>query len=315
MTLIATLAGQPIAIMASDRLVTTADRRTGRYIRDYDRLANKLIVIVARDAVVAIGYTGRAHLAGRPTDEWIVNTIAPNSGIFENYSVASFGFRRPSRLRFHQICNRLRTGLSHVLGGNSVTISICGWRIWRNLMPSISVRLQAAQPLRQSQYMKMRPRFPLHPIFSHVGATVTGPDLHRAMTAANWNPDAVNPVMALDMLTALIRDVASQNPSVGSNIMSVTIEHPSARRIICRFDPSNAHYGQQMHQGQMHRLPVTYNPWVLTPNGYVAPRETSVSGEGCETFEFDDWTIEMHASSGVAPASSRFGWSTPQRRI
>lgn len=41
----------------------------------FDPEANKTIVYVARDAIVSIGYTGRAYLEGRPTDQWIAEQL------------------------------------------------------------------------------------------------------------------------------------------------------------------------------------------------------------------------------------------------
>lgn len=82
MTLIIGLAGQPFTVVASVPLVTLADARDGRYLGEHDRRANKLVVAVLRDAVVCIGYSGSAYVRGRPTDDWIVDTSAPGSGIF-----------------------------------------------------------------------------------------------------------------------------------------------------------------------------------------------------------------------------------------
>lgn len=55
--------------------VVVADRRVTRGNAVFDPYANKNLVFHARNAVVAMGYTGIAHIGGIPTDQWIAQTL------------------------------------------------------------------------------------------------------------------------------------------------------------------------------------------------------------------------------------------------
>lgn len=81
MTLIISKVSRRFVIQISDRLVTNATSRL-----PIDTAANKSIIYFARDAYVAISYSGLAYLEGIPTDEWIAQVLsgnrwdAPNGG-------------------------------------------------------------------------------------------------------------------------------------------------------------------------------------------------------------------------------------------
>jgi hypothetical protein len=314
MTLIVSFTGQPFAAIASDRLVTLADQRTGRYVGDHDTRANKIIVAILPDALVCIGYTGNAYIGTSPTDEWIVEVVAPNSGIFEGGTASSYGFRRPSRLRLHQICNRLRQRLSSVPGGDGILVHICGWRQRRNKMYRFSAKLKAETTLQKSKDLILKPVFPLDPLLSHVGASISCDDLNQAAVKSGFNPSLVYPDAARDLLTALIRCVSSKNKTVGQDVMSVVLMHPSEKRILCRFDKTKIFFGSIHDQQQVYRLPVDFNPWIITPNGFIAPQETTSGGEGSEIYEFDGWTIEIDSRGGGPIPASNMHWSRPQQR-
>jgi hypothetical protein len=77
MTSIVSLLAGPFVQHASDRLVTV---RRGDDTHPYDAAANKAILFVAQDAVVAIGYTGTAYLDGAPTDPGSIYQPRVNRG-------------------------------------------------------------------------------------------------------------------------------------------------------------------------------------------------------------------------------------------
>src|SRR5689334_10815609 len=68
MTLILTRASKDFVLQVTDRLVTQG-------MSEFDSLANKNIVYCARNAIVAIAYTGFAFLGDIPTDQWVVEQL------------------------------------------------------------------------------------------------------------------------------------------------------------------------------------------------------------------------------------------------
>ena len=81
MTLILGLLSRWGAVHVSDRLVTervTSAAGTSSY-RGFDAFSNKTVVLRGRDALVTLGYSGRAYLDDLPTDTWIAQTLLGTS--------------------------------------------------------------------------------------------------------------------------------------------------------------------------------------------------------------------------------------------
>src|SRR6266851_8318629 len=74
MTLILARASKDYVLQVTDRLVTRGND-------PFDTLANKNILYAAKNAVVAMAYTGQAFIGDVPTDQWIVETLSGH--IFE----------------------------------------------------------------------------------------------------------------------------------------------------------------------------------------------------------------------------------------
>jgi hypothetical protein len=68
MTLILTFASPFYVLQVSDRLVTVSGK-------EFDAVANKNVIYLARDADATIGYTGRAFVDRVPTDQWIAEKL------------------------------------------------------------------------------------------------------------------------------------------------------------------------------------------------------------------------------------------------
>ena len=73
MTQVLAFVSGPLVQVASDRLVSV---QQGTAIRPWDPDANKAIIFVASDAVVAIGYTGISYIGDTPTDIYLASHFA-----------------------------------------------------------------------------------------------------------------------------------------------------------------------------------------------------------------------------------------------
>jgi hypothetical protein len=59
-----------------DRLVSSVK---GGKVSEHDPRANKQVIVIARDALASIGYTGLAYLGDRPTDDVLAEVAAGSS--------------------------------------------------------------------------------------------------------------------------------------------------------------------------------------------------------------------------------------------
>ena len=316
MTLIIAFSSPQFAVMASDRLVTQASRIDGRYLKDHNRLANKTLVLVTRDAAVAVGYCGSAYLGGQPTDDWIAETASAGERLSgSDGTPGMIGFKVPCDLLLHQICNRLRRGLAGCEGGRGVTIMLVGWRVRRRWCIPITLVFGASANLGPDPGMTMRPSWPLRSTFRCIGAQPTPVEFgatFRAHTAAGGRFDEDR---AVALITDVIRRKAATDRTVGPHVMSVTLWHPAiSRRALCCFDPIEGHYGEMEVDGVKARSPVAYSPWILTPATFHAPTEMSGTPGDSAHWNVDGWSFEMKDVPRADPAPSKIGWAMPQPR-
>jgi hypothetical protein len=314
MTSVLGLSSYHFTAMVSDRLVTLVDQRSGRYRDDHDPLANKTLVLLTTDAIVSIGYCGSAYVDGKPTDNWIAETSAAGGGLLgADGSPSMFGGKRTCKLRLHQICNRLRRGLAQARGGLGVTIMMVGWRVRRHRCTPIHLVFGASARLAPLAGLTMRPAWPYEARFGFIGAPISGKEMQAALSEVPSNV-LIDRNGAIEFLTKLVRSKAGIEKTVGSHTMSVTIPHPRERRVVCSFDPLEAHYREAAMDGRKSRLLVAYSPWIITPGSFHAPTEATGDPGSGASWEADGWTIEMQDVPRAAPTPSNFAWAKPQQR-
>lgn len=312
MTLVLGISSFEFTAMASDRLVTLVDPGSGRYRDDYDPLANKTLVLLTSDAIVSVGYCGSAYVAGKATDNWIAETAAPGV-LGRDGEPGMFGGKTPSRLKLHQVCNRLRKGLASSQGGHGVTVMMVGWRIRRGKCAPIHLVFGASSDLGRLPGLLMRPAWPFEAKFGYIGAQVSRREMHDALLNTRGNV-LLDRDKAVQFFTTLIREKAKVDRTVGSHVMTVVIPHPDARRVLCCFDPSEGHYQEREVNGAKSRQLVAYSPWILTPGTFYAPTEaTGEPGSGSE-WQADGWIFEMTDVARAAATPSNTGWARPQER-
>lgn len=109
MTLILGAVAQTVAHQAGDRLVLAA---RGKRLSQHDPLSNKQVVVIAPDALVAIGYTGLAYLGGRPTDDVIAEAVA---GLPVGRGITAVARISP----IHDVANRIAECLSDAVANDA----------------------------------------------------------------------------------------------------------------------------------------------------------------------------------------------------
>ncbi len=115
MTIILSVVTAAYAVQVSDRLLTQAEQdKAGVRYEPWDEEANKSVIVLGRDGLFVLGYSGPAHIAGATTDGWIAEVIA-GEDLGANKVHPDFGFRimsgtstdRVLASRFPELASRL----------------------------------------------------------------------------------------------------------------------------------------------------------------------------------------------------------------
>jgi hypothetical protein len=140
LTLILAMANPAYVLQVADRLVT---RDVGKRRREsVDPLANKCVIYVATDALVAISYTGVAFILGKPTDVWLAGALDADIAAGPRFAFRS-GRGSERRITLGAAINRVAGKLSEDLAamppskrGQGVTLQLVGWQ-WRQRPPQV----------------------------------------------------------------------------------------------------------------------------------------------------------------------------------
>jgi hypothetical protein len=76
-TIILSVVTAEYAVQVSDRLLTqkVTDNAGVRYDA-WDEATNKSVIVLGRDGLFSMGYSGPGHIVGAPTDNWIAEVVA-----------------------------------------------------------------------------------------------------------------------------------------------------------------------------------------------------------------------------------------------
>jgi hypothetical protein len=75
-TIILSLVTGEYAVQVSDRLLTRKWTTPRVRYEPWDEAANKSVIVLGRDGLFSLGYSGPGHIADAPTDSWIAEVVA-----------------------------------------------------------------------------------------------------------------------------------------------------------------------------------------------------------------------------------------------
>lgn len=258
MTLVLSYVTPWFALQVSDRLVTSSGRRE-------DTQANKSIIFQARNAVVAIGYSGLAVIShGRPderaTDHWLVEQLI-GEPIPEDFTGPAPRYNYDLGFAI----NAVRDGLSELPTSQGIDVVWCGFQ-WRGRQCARRKPVTGAIQRENGRYIVH------HNVHrwreeDHFSLTITPnnviDDIHHLgneLVSLGAQPDIVE---------ARLKDVVrgesakSKRSVIGSDCLSVLISSREAR---VRFDGKRTRIGHQPVE-----VPGTPAPWIVTPYGCSPP--------------------------------------------
>ena len=294
MTLIITRTSQRYALMLTDRRVTAGGAV-------YDPNANKNIVFHDRNAVVAIGYTGLAHIGTMPTDQWIAQTLTGlqfAEGLGGQGSVPAFMTTDYEQtywgIRFRQLKDALSVVRPELLPAlrqqwtsSSFDVVITGYEWnhsrWRPIIGTLSksVGTDDFELIEEHGrwYLPCRGRIPVR-MCAAPAANIDLSDLNAVEASVDSgspsDPRAVHEVadQAEDLLLQTIRRVSARRPVVGPDCMSILIPPPVGAEpmIRIRYLPTRRQEGRLVTaNGSETRVQVAFSPWIISPRSIRAP--------------------------------------------
>jgi len=330
MTLILCRTSLRYSLMVTDRRVTAAGKL-------FDPDANKNIVFADKNAVIALGYTGLAHVGSIPTDQWLVQCMtglsfpqgrggagAVPAIIMSQYEEWYWGERVRMLLEVlnsapQYVLPRYRTAWT----SQSFDLVMTGWEWNRGQARPFLGELSKAkgsnefrfdQPERRWYYPRGN-RFPV--ITTAAPAENLAIDELRRIDAelderTRTDPSPVTAAeSATQLLTSTMRGVSKRLDVVGPDVMSIVIPPPFGADpfIAIRYLAAQRGHGMLLSTGYQRQVPVCFTPWIVASGCIRAPSViTNVSvGSTCGPYTVRAEAPPVPSSPGAVSGQTRRG--------
>ena len=301
MTLILSHLSKLVVIQASDRLTT----QNGN---EFDREANKTLVLIAPDGVASVSFCGLALFKNEPADIYLAKSLIGE--------IPDFFGRVPNMGPC--LCNKMRKiddmlfaiqATAENAMKNSFTarrsafgLSICGWRIRNGREEPFALNMMKGVGKSKLSILEKTPRrwTNFQQVYvSHLPANYIKAEGEKKIIEASKKKyktfdescDAWR-----DCFVDLIRLSAKKTRLVGMDAMIVVLPPPSIKKIAIRHVPiAMQHVSWKFAQN----VPIAYSPWIIGQKNFYAP--SVLSGNKFQHF-VDDTEIIFHApqnKSGV----------------
>ena len=285
MTLILTFATPNYLLQVSDRLVTQGTKA-------FDPASNKNVIYHAKNAIVAIGYSGRAYMDGTATDRWIAEKLrgekfrdhAPG----EPYTV-KMG-RAERWLDIGQSIELLRRESAEVfcrLPASQRTrhhITIAGWQ-WqrrqdwllpRPLLCEISngeseAERHAFKCDQVPRYWHWARKYPIQLSWVPDWNPLSKGEIDQLLEKLRYTWPS--PQASVNLLIGAIRFAAQKSPKVvGADCMGVYMPVLSSGVVHVRYLPADERERAFISDDKVRtKFRPTYSPWIIGPGLVAAP--------------------------------------------
>jgi hypothetical protein len=283
----------------ADRLVTTAERGpfSTRY-RDFDQLANKSLIYVARDALVCIGYAGLAFLEQRPTDYWLAEILRGSPIPRHGDKPAAFGSGTRNRMDLGLAILKVQRELERVvrsLPADQIRfpteVIFAGWQWNGGHLRPVAIELQKPAGQVAVTLSRVTPRnWPKDKLFAicDTGGWMQGRSEYKEFLFERLRKIRIfeQPNAVIAALADTVRHISERERGViGQNLMSCLLPPPGREAVEVRLLPRDRHL-LALHRsgGPIEHVEAAYTPWILGPSQFCAPSvivgswETSIGG-------------------------------------
>jgi hypothetical protein len=275
MTLIVGQTSARFALHIGDRLVSV--QSPGKPPSPFDVLANKSLLYVAPDGIVAIGYTGLAYLEGVPTDQRLAEILIgkryPRTETPRGMSMGQKYAGRSIGLAIRALLNELTAIWSgHWMTGRNRRFPFdvlgVGWQ-WN--------RRGRARPI---AFILPRPggantEFEYQHLPRHLGRicwTLCVPRSNKGLLDGERLRRESLDCMSADLTEqAIVNEFQSLNePSVGKNCVSILIPPPANKSVRIRYFPYDE-FRMTVPLRRNRVVRVAFTPWMIGSSFVAAP--------------------------------------------
>lgn len=269
MTLILNAATQGFVVHASDRLLT---KKIGGKTRVHSDTENKSLIVIARDAICLIGYTGSAYIDKTITDEWLASTIiqSPQNRDF----AVSMG--SPRNISLNTLLWRLEQAMRSAPlppSARYLGVSISGIRIRRKRVRSFIREIERNGSVTNSSGYMRSPKSPGFHGLSQLGDTVSYSMLMQTI-GAEFDGGPITAEAFRKGMVQTIRAKSRTSKLVGNEITSIIIV-PNGRDIDVTwyFDSDATRKGALIGKDGAIRnvFDGFYSPWIISPGMVAKP--------------------------------------------
>jgi hypothetical protein len=296
-----------------------------------DFLANKNIVYCAKNALVAIAYTGFAFLGDVPTDQWLVEQLI-GTPFDRNQSLPAIAmghFRPPIDigLSMQLLKEKLDLAWADAIpekwrtqwNDASFILLVQGWQ-WSRRNERPILEWISKEPGETSVEIGRRPRYwfwersrisdGTRGIRFSVGAAPPGHLSSSALQEVVAQLQDCPHDSAEAILVRAIRMVSSQVREVGPHCMSILIAPPSIGQARIRFLPATPH--EVFLATSTARMPLTafYAPWLVSSDFIGAP--SVLTGPGQTTVPLGRYQVHIEVDSAAAGPSIHTSQKRPR---
>jgi len=279
----------------SDRLTTVSGK-------EFDREANKTLVLVAPDGIASVSFCGLAFLNRKPSDIYLAEALtgelpdffgrAPNMGPSRNNR------RRKIDEMLHAIKvaaeNAFKKSLAAKL--NEFGLSVCGWRGRKGREEPFAYNLVKNKGKAKLKTIEQTKRGWTTLYGSYVSHLPKGyikkeheKKIERVASETFEDIDAFYEEWQ-SCFVELIRLSSKKSGVVGMDAMMVILPSPSIKKIAIKHIPIAL---QKVSWKFAKQVPIAFSPWVIGQRNFYAP---SVMAGGSNFAHFvDDVKIIFHA--------------------
>lgn len=267
MTLILARASAEYVLQVTDRLVSKGKQ-------PHDRVANKNVLLFAKNAVVSMAYTGHAYLQDIPTDQWIAEKLTGIAVDKENPKSFHFGKTDLSWRDIGHSLLILTDQLTRRRKAQDFTlfITVTGWQ-WNSkgrfrpldglIGPVRGNRAFGVQYEPRHWYWRGECRTsatPLGHIFKDELAELSSSLLRKPASEAEG------------LLVNKIREVSRRSSVVGPHCISILLPPPSNPTITVRYHMATPSESSKSHELAGDQRVWGYSPWIIGPRSCNPPQ-------------------------------------------
>ena len=302
MTIILSLVTGGYALQISDRRLTQ-EKKAGLY-DVWDPASNKSVILLGRDGVVSMGYSGPAFIGRATTDGWIAQVLT-GIDLGANRERPDFTYHHgsgvPDRV-LHAHLGVVEDRLNKAITARQLdrTLALYGVGLrWNSLgKPAWPQMARITWDSGRYTMAMSKKRWGWESGQSYFFGASGWSEVEAQNALRRWlrTTDTRDKDQTAATFIDVLRSLPSDDTTVSKDCLVTTIQRESPH-VHVRYEPYGIAGAEVASSTRTFTVPVAFSPWVLTPTFLAAPQ--AISGPGWEcTSGVIDFRIEGTGSGG-----------------